>query len=229
MAAIVRGRAVIFDLDGTLVDSLEDLADSMNAALQQHGYPVHPVDSYRYFVGDGIRELARRVLPAGQLDEAELTKMVQAMSAEYEQRWNVKSRPYAGISALLDRLGELGLPIAVLSNKPDLFTQKMIANLLPRWQFAPVFGARAGVPVKPDPQGALEIAATWGISPAEIVYLGDTATDMKTAVAAGMQALGATWGFRTREELVSAGARWIVNHPLDVMDWIEGRAAEVSR
>ena len=229
MAAIVRGRAVIFDLDGTLVDSLEDLADSMNAALQLHGYPVHPVDSYRYFVGDGIRELARRVLPAGQLDEAELTKMVQAMSAEYEQRWNVKSRPYAGIGELLDRLGELGLPIAVLSNKPDLFTQKMIATLLPRWQFAPVFGARAGVPVKPDPQGALEIAATWGISPAEIVYLGDTATDMKTAVAAGMQALGATWGFRTREELVSAGARWIVNHPLDVMDWIEGRVAEVSR
>ena len=210
-------RAVIFDLDGTLLDSLEDLADSMNSVLARQSFPVHAVEKYRYFVGDGIAELVRRVLPENQRDAAMVAENIRWMSAEYEQRWDKKTKPYPGIAELLDTLTGAGLNLAVLSNKPDAFTKIMVPALLPGWQFEPILGARPGVPVKPDPQAALEIAAQLALSPTEILYLGDTATDMLTANAAGMLAVGVAWGFRTVEELQQNGAQQIIHKPTELL------------
>ena len=210
-------RAVIFDLDGTLLDSLEDLADSMNVVLARQNFPVHAVEKYRYFVGDGIAELVRRVLPVEQRADALVAENIRWMSAEYEQRWNKKTCPYPGIAELLDALTGAGLNLAVLSNKPDAFTKIMVPALLPGWNFAPILGARPGVPVKPDPQAAIEIADQLALSPAEILYLGDTATDMRTARAAGMMAIGVAWGFRTVEELQQSGAQQIIHQPTELL------------
>ena len=218
----MRYQAVIFDLDGTLLDTLEDLADSMNAALQGLGYPAHPIADYRYFVGDGIREMARRVLPASHRNEETVELTVKKMFAEYDRRWKVKTVPYPGICEMLDALTKAGLPMAVLSNKPDPFTKIMVPALLPGWKFSPVFGARPEVPIKPDPQAALEIAATLGVAPERFLYLGDTGTDMQTASAAGMHAVGVTWGFRQEEELVENGAKTILRKPEELMKRIGG-------
>jgi phosphoglycolate phosphatase len=213
----VNYRAVIFDLDGTLLDSLEDLADSMNAVLARQAFPVHAVEKYRYFVGDGIAELVRRVLPVEQRADSLVAENIRWMSAEYEQCWNKKTRPYPGIAELLDALTGAGLNLAVLSNKPDAFTKIMVPALLPGWNFTPILGARPGVPVKPDPQAALEIADQLALLPAEILYLGDTATDMLTANAAGMMAVGVAWGFRTVEELQQSGAKQIIHKPIELL------------
>jgi phosphoglycolate phosphatase len=221
MADSVKYEAVIFDLDGTLLDTLEDLADSMNAVLQQLNFPTHPTEKYRYFVGDGMRQLARRVLPVDSIDESMVDTTVKLMSAEYNKRWNVKTKPYSGLAELLDHLAAIGVKMAVLSNKPDAFTKIMVPALLSRWSFHPILGARNGVPIKPDPQSALEIAGIWGINPDKILYVGDTGTDMFTANAAGMKAVGAAWGFRTVEELLTTGARSIVHHPMDIVPLLE--------
>ena len=220
----MKFEAVVFDLDGTLLDTLADLADSMNAALRQLGYPEHDPDKYRYFVGDGMRNLARRVLPAGGQDENLVETVVKAMTTEYEQGWDVKTKPYSGMEDTLDRLAAAGVKLAVLSNKPDPFTKKMVAALLPRWQFQPVLGARPDAPLKPDPAVALEITRLLKIDPAQFLYVGDTATDMRTANAAGMFAVGAAWGFRTVEELEQSGARRIVHRPAEIMELLEGVA-----
>ena len=214
-------EGVIFDLDGTLLDTLDDLADSMNAVLQQLNFPMHPTEKYRYFVGDGMRQLARRVLPAEIINDELVETTIKLMSDEYNKHWNVKSKPYQGMEELLDQLTATGVKLAVLSNKPDPFTKMMVPVLLPRCSFNPVLGARAGVPVKPDPQSALEIAEMWGISQDKILYVGDTATDMMTANAAGMSAVGVAWGFRTVEELLNAGARAIIHHPVELMSLLK--------
>lgn len=210
-------RAALFDLDGTLLDSLDDLADSMNAALESLGFPPHPVAAYRLFVGDGVEALARRALPRGPHTDALVAECVTAMRAAYERRWNEKSRPYDGIPELLDALSSRALPMAILSNKPDDFTRRIVESLFAAWRFAVVRGARAGTPRKPDPAGALEVARALGVRPEHVLYVGDTDTDMKTARAAGMFAVGCTWGFRTERELSEAGALALVHSPLDCL------------
>jgi len=213
-------KAVVFDLDGTLLDTLDDLADSMNAALSVMGLPLHPTDTYRFMVGDGIETLARRVLPANRQDEESIRICVAGMGEAYEQRWHAKSSPYPGIAQLLDTLTATGIVMTVFSNKPHKFTVKVIDALLPQWRFALVIGAKAGVPKKPDPFGALEIAQHLRIPPREFLYVGDTDTDMRTAVAAGMYPVGALWGFRSAEELETAGAKTLISHPMDLMKLI---------
>ncbi len=209
--------AVIFDLDGTLLDSLADLADAMNAVLAAAGLPVHPVDAYRLFVGEGIETLVRRALPEDRRGEAALGPYVAAMAAEYDRRCLAKTRPYPGIPELLDALGARGVPLAILSNKPHGPTREMVTALLGRWAFAAVLGARPGVPKKPDPAGAVELAGLLAVPPAEILYVGDTATDMATAAAAGMFGVGVLWGFRSAAELRAAGAKALVKEPRELL------------
>jgi len=211
-------RAVIFDLDGTLLDTLEDLADSMNAVLKSGSFPEHAVAAYRYFVGDGMEMLVRRVLPAGEQDDALVARCMAAMEAEYGRRWADKTRPYPGIPEALDALEQRNVPKAVLSNKPDAFTRLTVEKLLAGWTFDPVIGVRSGIPRKPDPAGALQIAARLQVRPRECLYLGDTNTDMQTARAAGMFAVGATWGFRPGEELRASGAQVLLDTPTEVLD-----------
>lgn len=217
---MISYKAVLFDLDGTLVDTIDDLADSMNSVLADMNLPTYTVAEYNFLVGDGIRVLAERVLPADRQDGATVARCVAGMRAAYEQRWANKSRPYDGIPELLDVLTKRGMTRVVLSNKPDDFTKKVVATLLPDWQFEQVVGVRPEGPIKPDPTGAFEIAQSLKISPDQILYLGDTNTDMKTAVAAGMYPVGVLWGFRPAEELTAAGAQTLIAHPMELFQFL---------
>ncbi len=210
-------KAVLFDLDGTLLDTLDDLADSMNAALARLGAPQHPTPAYRHFVGDGVIELCRRVLPADRRDEATIKAAAAAMGDEYKQRWTAKTRPYPGIPELLDALTARRVAMAVLSNKNNDFTQLCVKKMLGRWRFDVVQGLDGTIHKKPDPSGALSVARRLAIAPADFLYLGDTNTDMKTAVAAGMFPVGVLWGFRTAEELTAHGAKVLISQPMDLL------------
>lgn len=210
-------RAVIFDLDGTLLDSLADIGESVNSALDSMGLASHPLSDYRAFVGDGMAMLAKRVLPEPCRDEATIADCVARIRETYAARATAKTRPYEGIPELLDALEAAGLPLAVVSNKPHDLTCRLVAELLGRWHFAAVLGERKGVARKPDPASALEAASLLGAAPGEVLYVGDTATDMATAKAAGMKPLGVAWGFRSEEELVGAGAVAIARKPADVL------------
>lgn len=210
-------KAVLFDLDGTLLDTLDDLADSMNASLARLGAPTHPVADYRYFVGDGVLTLCHRVLPAERRDEATVKAAAAAMRDEYGKRWAAKTRPYPGIPELLDALTSRGIAMAVLSNKNNDFTKLCVEKLLGRWKFDAVQGLDETIHKKPDPSGALSVARRLKLAPADFLYLGDTNTDMKTAVAAGMFPVGALWGFRTAEELTANGAKVLIAKPMDLL------------
>ncbi len=218
----MKKQAVIFDLDGTLLDTLDDLADSANRVLDQLGFPTHSVDAFRYFVGDGVGELVRQMLPEDRRDRQTMADITDGYRREYGQHWNVKTRPYDGIEAMLDELTARGVRIAVLSNKPDVYTQQCVSELLSSWRFDPVIGHHDGIPRKPDPAGAFQIADRLELSPAEIAYVGDTGTDMQTAVAAGMFAIGVVWGFRPEEELRSNGADAIAAEPRELIGLISG-------
>lgn len=211
-------HAVIFDLDGTLLDTLDDLADSGNEALTERGFPAHAVDAYRHFVGDGVDMLVRRILPEDHRDEQTMARVGEAYRRQYTARWKAKTKPYAGIEQLLDEFTARKVRMAVLSNKPDDFTQQCVAEFLGDYPFDPVLGHRDGMARKPDAEGALQIAAGWKLSAAEIIYVGDTATDMQTATAAGMYAVGVLWGFRGEEELRANGAELIIKHPTELLD-----------
>jgi phosphoglycolate phosphatase len=208
--------AVIFDLDGTLADSLGDIGGAMNETLAAHGHPVHPLDAYREFVGDGVEMLARRALPEAK--RADITAFVAAYRARYQQRIAQETRPYPGVPEALDALTAKGLKLAVLSNKRDDFTIELVKTLFGKWPFLEVRGERQGVPRKPDPQAALEIAVQLKAPPARCAFVGDTPIDMKTARNAGMHAVGVTWGFRPANELNDAGAHVVLRHPSELVD-----------
>ncbi len=212
----MKYRAILFDVDGTLLNTLEDLANSMNTVLAARGFPEHPVDAYRYFVGDGMEHLARRALPEYKRDSAIVADIVAAMRTEYGRRWTESTRPYYGVPKMLNWLEDHGVKKAILSNKLDEFTHKVIARFLPHWKFAVIRGATEEAPLKPDPTSARAIAEAMEIDPSDIAFLGDTATDMQTAVAAGMFPVGALWGFRTAEELKKAGARKLIKKPTEL-------------
>jgi len=208
-------RAVLFDLDGTLADSLADLANATNRALAQLGCPTHPLESYRHFVGNGARELCARALPANKQNLVDET--LRLMRERYDAHCFDLTKLYAGIPELISALAERHFSLAVLSNKPDDFTKRMIAHYFNPSPFAVVRGQLPNVPLKPDPAAALQIAQELAVPPAQWLYLGDTNTDMRTARAAGMHAVGVLWGFRDREELVESGAEHIVAKPEEVL------------
>jgi phosphoglycolate phosphatase len=210
-------KAVLFVLDGTLLDTIEDIAYAANRVLAGRGFPVHPTDAYKTAVGSGARQLMRRVLPEINRDQETIEECFAAFLKEYGEHWNVNTRPYPGVPEMLDALQTRGLKMAVLSNKPADFTRKCVYELLSKWKFDPVMGAGDGMPSKPDPAGALAIAKQLGIPPEEFVYLGDSGVDMKTANAAGMLAVGALWGFRSREELQQEGAKVLLERPQDII------------
>lgn len=215
--------AVLFDADGTLLDSLQDLADCMNRTLLHFGFPVHDLEKYKYFVGDGMENLVLRALPVSVREDAtRVRECFEMMRYEYGLNWKNQTKPYPGIPQLLDELSRRGLKMAILSNKPDDFMQEVVKELLPSWRFETVMGERPPIPRKPDPSSAIMISSMLGISPERFLYLGDTATDMITAKGAGMYGVGALWGFRTEEELLAGGARKIISYPGDLLELIPG-------
>ena len=207
-------EAAIFDLDGTLLDTLGDLAFAVNTVLAERGFPQHPTDAYRFFVGNGMETMLKRAAPEGMSSES-LSSMVARVKDVYGKSWARTTRPYEGITAVLDSLCKR-MPLAVLSNKPHDFTLEMIEYFFPQQYFSVVQGSLPGKVAKPDPQFALDIATTWGISPPRIMFLGDSQVDMKTAVSAGMFPVGVLWGFRDKEELVAHGARIVLRCPGEI-------------
>ena len=193
----------------------------MNAALTQLGFATHPVDSYRYFVGDGTEYDVRRALPKEHVDDETVRKCVAIATEQYSKRWSNKTKPYEGVAELLDGLDKRDIPKAILSNKDDEFAQVTVKKLLADWSFDIVHGISSSIPKKPDPAGALKIIDELNVTPQQIIYLGDTNTDMQTANKAGMYAVGALWGFRTAEELHANGAKILVQTPQDVLKLLE--------
>ncbi|MGA9525292.1 MAG: HAD family hydrolase [Myxococcaceae bacterium] len=210
--------AVIFDLDGTLADTLEDLSDAMNASLRDLGQPVHSVAMYRKMVGAGVANLARSALPPDREDLLE--QALAGFRSHYSAHIADTSRPYPGIPELLDALTGRGLKRAILSNKVDAMTKRIGELCFGRWTFDVIYGERSGVPRKPDPTSALEIAALLKVAPGRTVFVGDTAIDMKTAANAGMYGVGVRWGFRS-EELEPAGAKAIISSPLELLSVLD--------
>ena len=213
----MKYRAVLFDLDGTLLDTLQDIADSVNTALSHLGFTGHEIESYKYFVGDGRDILAVRVLPESHRDAATVNRLVSYIDHEYSKLWVENTRPYQGIPDLLSKLTSYDIKMAILSNKPHQFTEMMVCRLLSRWHFDVAVGALPSVPKKPDPTAALQIARQLDISPSKFLYLGDSDIDMKTATAASMYPIGALWGFRKADELLANGAKALIEFPSELL------------
>ena len=211
-------KLVLFDLDGTLINSIDDLADSTNYALQQCGLPLHTVDEYKYFVGNSVDPLIRRALPEEEKENQELFDRVKKIYLSYYAAHSKdKTRPYPGISDLLSRCNKAGVLVAVVSNKPDDITADVVRYYFPQIHFAATMGPKEGIPKKPDPAGVREVLRITGIALEDALYVGDTWVDMQTAQNSGVQSCGVLWGFRTRQELVE-------NHA----DFIAANAAELA-
>ena len=213
----IKFKAILFDLDGTLLDTLADISDSMNAALEKFGFPVHSYEDYRYFIGDSTNTLAVRAIPKEHQDSETIKKCLEEMDAQYHKRWQDNTKIYPGIEDMLAEIEKLKLPKAVLSNKPDKFAQITINHFFEKFSFDVVRGVSPNLARKPDPTGALQVANELNIEPKDFLYLGDTNTDMITAIEAGMYPVGATWGFRDAAELLEYGAEALAEKPEDVI------------
>jgi phosphoglycolate phosphatase len=213
----MKYRAVLFDLDGTLLDTLQDLAEAVNQALLVVGLPSHEVEAYKNFLGEGREEMVRKAMPESRRDEKLVEKAVDLVNRYYGLHWHDHTRPYPGIAELLDSLTQKAIPMTIFSNKPQEFTSLSVDGLLSKWHFLKVLGASTTVPKKPDCTAALRIAAELGLKPSDLLYLGDSGIDMLTATRAGMYPVGALWGFRTRQELLESGAKALVEKPQDLL------------
>ncbi len=212
-------RALVFDLDGTLADTLADVAGAMNRSLARAGLPGHAPGAYRFLIGDGVVELARRALPPGSA--LRLDEIVAGFREIYAEHLLDETKPYPGIPELLAELRARKVPSAVLSNKPEDATRAIVDRLFPAHSFATVAGQRPDRPRKPDPTVALAIARDLGVPPAETLLVGDSKTDMLTATAVGMVPIGVLWGFRDRAELEAHGARAVIERPSELLEWLD--------
>lgn len=193
-------KAVIFDLDGTLLNTLPDIAAAMNRVLEENGLPTHPERAYRLFTGNGARILTQRALGEGRSADLE-ERIYRQYAQDYAANSLVDTAPYPGIPGMLRTLSERGLKVCVFSNKDDSDVQPVIRHFFADQQLAVVRGALPGVPLKPDPAAPLAIAASLGLTPEDFLYVGDTQTDMRCAKNAGMDSVAVTWGFQTKEEI----------------------------
>ena len=209
-------RAFIFDLDGTLIDSLEDIGQACNDVLASHGYPVHPLPAYRFYVGRGFHKLVNDALPEGEaakLSSDQLTALIAEARARYGENMCVRTKPYAGITEALHQLADDGHALAVLSNKPDDLTVELVRRYFPDVPFALVRGGREGVPLKPEPDAPLDMLRHMDFLPERSFYVGDSNVDIFTARNAGMISIGVAWGFRGADELRAAQADHVIDTP----------------
>ncbi|WP_368031436.1 HAD family hydrolase [Arcobacter sp. s6] len=213
----MKNKAIIFDLDGTLIDSLEDIAVCMNQVLEELNLPSHKIDDYKYFVGGGISILVDNALDKNTSEETK-ELVTEKFKIVYDQKLHAKTLPYDGIYELLDELQKQDFKIGVLSNKPHEFTIAYTSNLFSKYEMKEVHGQKSHIAKKPDPIAAIQIAQSFDVPCEEVYFVGDTMVDMQTAVNAKMIGIGVLWGFRDEEELMSNGATYVVKHPLDILD-----------
>ena len=212
-------EAAIFDLDGTLVNSLDDLANSANDTLHAYGFPVHEVEAYRYFVGNGSRKLIERILPEKHAtDMAFVEQFMSEYKDCYARNLLQKTKPYDGIMEMLEELRRRGIPMAVCTNKHQSAAEMIVKTLFPHGIFQEIIGDQEGLPRKPDPQKVLHIMRNFWVTGEQTAYLGDTDVDMDTARNAGALAVGVLWGFRPEEELVAHGADILLTHPMELFE-----------
>ncbi len=213
-------KGIVFDLDGTLADSIEDIADSMNQVLEEQNLATHNIETYKTFVGNGIRKLVKRSLPENLRTDEHFPKNLDRMLEVYGANCINKTKLYPGVAHLLDQLNDKGIKIAVFSNKANHLTQKVVKVLLAKWDVEFVIGASDEVARKPDPQGALMAAKKMNLSPKELMFVGDSGVDMETAKNAGMFGIGVLWGFRDAEELKANGAKEIISEASELLNHI---------
>lgn len=209
-------KLAIFDLDGTLINSIFDLADCVNRALSENGYPVHDYEAYKKFVGNGAKVLCRRALPDGS-SEAEALRIHEIFSVLYREGCMNKTLPYDGIGEVLKSLRSHGIKLAVASNKPDEFSKKIVHNFFGEDGFDLVLGKSDNREAKPSPDIVFDITSRLGIDLTDTVMIGDSDVDVSTAHNAGIKCIGCEWGFRGKEELVSAGAEFLAVRPTDIV------------
>ena len=213
----MKFKAVLFDLDGTLVNSLIDITDSINKVLQENQLPTHSYEVINNFIGSGLRVLVTKALPEAHRNEENIEKYFQAMMLNYSDNCTNKTLAYDGIAELLEQLKSRNIKMAILSNKADELTKKIGLTLFPEY-FEIVIGLKSEATRKPNPAAAIEISKNLGFSVEEILYVGDSDIDMRTARNAHMYAVGVSWGYRPKEELVAEGAQSIINHPLELIE-----------
>ncbi len=213
-------KAVIFDLDGTILYTLSDLANAMNKMLSEFDYPAHDdLNVHRLAIGTGARNYVKKCMPeAVREDEAQVDKCLEAYRRIYDAASCVETKPYDGICDVMAFLSENKIAINVLSNKPDAPTKALVAQWFSTFSPKFVFGERAGVARKPDPEAPLEIANSLGLHPSEVAFIGDSDVDMKTGVNAGMVSIGALWGYRDRELLEECGAKYLAKTPDELIE-----------
>lgn len=214
-------KAVIFDLDGTLVDSIADLCNSANFALNKYGFPQHELAKYNYFVGKGMTNLIERVIPKESLNKENFQKVYDTFIEHYSNNFLVNTAPYNGVVESLKVLKENGIKLAILSNKKDEFTQ-IIAKELFGDLFDLVCGKKEDLPLKPNADSTLSILKNFGLTSSECAFLGDSGVDMQTAVNSGCLPVGVTWGLRTEDELKNSGAKHLIHNPFEIAPFILG-------
>jgi phosphoglycolate phosphatase len=208
---------IIFDLDGTLLNTLEDLADSGNYILNRYGFPQHPLSSYRFFVGDGILKLVERILPEDKKEKDFVLSFKEEFVKYYNQHKSDKTAPYPGIINVLETIQNKHIKIAVASNKSHQMMHALMQHYFPTIHFSAIYGQRPGIPTKPNPTIVFDILKETASVKEQTLYVGDTSVDIQTAKNAGLKSIGVLWGFRSREELVTAGADDVINHPDDLL------------
>lgn len=211
-------KLIIFDLDGTLLDTLQDLGESCNTILGQFGYPTHPLESYKKFVGNGVRMLIERALPTEARTEDTITRLLLAFKKRYEEQTESCTKPYTGIIPLLQTLQSSGYLISIASNKYHEAVIPLVKKYFPEISFDVLLGHRTGHPPKPDADIVFETLLMLNLQPSDCCYVGDSSVDMDTAHNAGVRAIGVTWGFRDEEELRLHGADYIIHEPQQLLD-----------
>lgn len=215
----MQNKVIIFDLDGTLIDSIKDISICANKVLEELNHPTHKMEDFKYFIGDGAKELMRRCLPQN-LEDEHVEEALALFKNYYSNNIHNNTKPFDGINELLEQLQEKGYSLNVLSNKPHEFTVQYVNNLFSNFSFDEVHGQKDGFPRKPSPEGALKIAQSLKTEPQEIYYIGDTSTDMQTAKNSNMIAIGVLWGIRDEDELRKNGADYIITEPKQLLDII---------
>lgn len=217
----MQEKAIIFDLDGTLINSHIDIATSANIALERFNLPIHEIEDYKKFLGSGVLVLIENCTPKDTSKEL-ISKVVEEFKLIYDSKLHFdKTHPYEGIRELLIELKKLNVKIGVLSNKPHYFTLKYIEHYFKEFAFDEVHGQKEEVPKKPSPTGAIFIAESFKINPKNIYFIGDTDVDMQTAKNANMIAIGVKWGFREVNELLENGADFIVEKPIEILNFFK--------